>query len=204
MCLLTMAKSGTTQLAAELSPAGPKCRVGSRAIARMSTALRSNKRGAVLVEFGFVIIPFMALLMACLYTSLVFFSQQVLETAVQNAARRMAVGTSQKAATTQAAFKNEVCAELPTFMQCSRLYIDVRSATTFSGLNMTTTVPATDADGNVTGSGAYDAIPKNQIGMVRFAYIWPTGGGPLGLTLANSANGRRLLVATSVFQAEPY
>ena len=167
-------------------------------------SVRGANGGAVLVEFGFVVIPFIALLLACLYTSLVFFSQQLLETSVQKAGRLMAVGTPQKTAVTQVAFKNLVCADLPSFMQCSRLYVDVRAATSFSNLNMASTTPATDANGNVTNTGSYDNVAKSQIGMVRLSYIWPTGNGPLGLNLANNGKGLRILVATSIFQAEPY
>jgi Flp pilus assembly protein TadG len=166
--------------------------------------LRADASGAVMLEFAFVAIPFIAMILASLYTSLIFFSSQALETAVQTSARLMMTGTAQKAATTQAAYKTQVCANLPTYMKCSRIYIDVRTAGSFSTMNMAAPTPTIDADGNVTNSGGYTSIPKGQIGMVRLAYVWQAGSGPLGLDLSNTTGNNRVLIATSVFITEPY
>ena len=106
--------------------------------------------------------------------------------------------------TTQAAYKAQVCAALPGYMKCSRLFVDVRKATSFASLDMTDPVVAIDADGNVTNSGGYAVIGKGEKGMVRLAYVWQAGTGPNGLDLSNTTGGNRILVATSVFQAEPF
>jgi Flp pilus assembly protein TadG len=166
--------------------------------------LRCDASGAVMLEFAFVAIPFIAMILASLYTSLIFFSSQALETAVQTSARLMITGTAQKAATTQAQYKTQVCATLPTYMKCSRLYVDVRAAGSFGAMDMTAPTPTIDASGNVTNSGAYATVPKSQIGMVRLAYVWEAGKGPLGLDLSNTSGNNRVLVATSVFITEPY
>jgi Flp pilus assembly protein TadG len=166
--------------------------------------LRADVSGAVMLEFAFVAIPFIAMILASLYTSLIFFSSQALETAVQKSARLMITGTAQKASTTQSQYKTQVCANLPTYMKCSRLYVDVRAAGSFGAMDMTAPTPTIDADGNVTNSGGYAAIGKSQIGMVRLAYVWEAGKGPNGLDLSNTTGNNRVLVATSVFVTEPY
>jgi Flp pilus assembly protein TadG len=166
--------------------------------------LRDNTDGAVMLEFAFVVIPFIAMILASLYTSLVYFTSQGLDTAVQKSSRSIMTGVSQLAGTTQSAYKTQVCATLPTYMKCSRLYVDVRRATSFASLNMAAPTPTIDANGDVTNSGAYDTIGRGEIGMVRIAYVWPAGTGPMGLDLSDRANGQRLLIATSVFRAEPY
>ena len=170
--------------------------------------LGHEARGAVMLEFAFVVIPLIGLMMASLYTSIIFFSSQALETTVQSSARLMITGSAQMASggagTTQAAYKTKVCAALPGYMKCSRLFVDVRKSTSFASLDMTAPVVAIDADGNVTNSGDYAVIGKGEKGMVRLAYVWQAGTGPNGLDLSNTTGGNRILVATSVFQAEPF
>ena len=157
-----------------------------------------------MLEFAFVVIPFMAMIFASLYTSLVFFCSQALETTVQSSARLIITGTAQKAGTSQVDFKAQVCAKLPNFMKCSRLYVDVRKANSFAALNMAAPALTIDADGNVTNTGAYNLPAKGEQGMVRIAYVWPTGTGPGGLDLSNTSNNNRILISTSVFMAEPF
>ena len=166
--------------------------------------LRADCGGAVMLEFAFVAIPFIGLILASLYTSLIFFSSQALETAVQQSARLMITGVPQKAGTSQSAYKTQVCANLPTYMKCSRLFVDVRTSGSFAAMDMSASVPTIDADGNVTNSGNYAVIPRGQTGLVRLAYVWQAGRGPNGLDLSNTTGGNRILVATSVFIAEPY
>jgi hypothetical protein len=95
-------------------------------------------------------------------------------------------------------------------MKCSRLFVDVRRAAPsvasnmFGDLDMTAPVVTIDANGNVTNTGSYETIAKSEIGMVRLAYVWQAGSGPNGLDLSNMSGGNRLLIATSVFRAEPY
>ena len=171
------------------------------------TALRRfgvDKSGAVLLEFSFVVIPFIALIVASLYTSLIFFTSQALETSAQKAARLMVTGISQKAATTQADYKTAVCATLPGYMKCNRLFVEVRRATSFASLNMAAPAPAISATGTVTNTGDYQTPAKSERGMVRLSYVWYAGSGPNNFTLSDRADGNRVLVATSVFMAEPY
>ncbi len=164
----------------------------------------TNKSGAVMLEFSFVVIPFIALIVASLYTSLIFFTSQALETSAQKAARLMITGTSQMAGTSQANYKTAVCATLPGYMKCDRLYIEVRRATSFASLNMAAPAPAISPTGTVTNSGDYNTPAKSERGMVRLSYVWYAGSGPNDFTLSNRTDGNRVLVATSVFMAEPY
>jgi Flp pilus assembly protein TadG len=166
--------------------------------------IRRNDNGAVLVEFAFVVIPFIALILASLYTSLIYFSTQALETAVQTSARSIVTGTTQIAGTSQSAYKTQVCNNIPKYMDCSKLYVDVRRATTFASLDLSAPNVTVNASGNVTNSGSYETIGKSEMGMVRIVYVWEAGSGPLGLDLSTTSNGKRLLFATSVFRAEPY
>lgn len=165
---------------------------------------RNDQSGAVLLEFSFVVIPFIALIVASLYTSLIFFTSQALETSTQKAARLMMTGASQTAATSQADYKAAVCATLPGYMKCDRLFVEVRRATSFASLNMAPPNPTISSSGTVTNVGDYQTPAKSERGMVRLSYVWYAGSGPNNFTLSNRADGNRVLVATSVFMAEPY
>lgn len=166
--------------------------------------LRCNQRGAVMLEFAFVAIPFIALILASLYTSLIFFTGEALNTSNQKAARLMITGTAQRASTTQANYKAQICATLPGYMKCNRLFVDVRKASTFTSLDTSASSVFIDSSGNVTNSGSYQTIAKGEIGMVRLVYVWYAGSGPNGLDLSNTTGGNRTLTTTSVFMAEPY
>ncbi|HET8612137.1 MAG TPA: TadE/TadG family type IV pilus assembly protein, partial [Sphingomonas sp.] len=52
-------------------------------LARRLARLRGDSRGASIVEFAIVAAPFLALLIAIVETSLVFFAQQGLETTAE-------------------------------------------------------------------------------------------------------------------------
>jgi Flp pilus assembly protein TadG len=160
--------------------------------------------GAVMLEFAFVVIPFIALILASLYTSLIFFTSQALESSVQRAARQIATGSAQKAGTTQAQYKTAICASLPGYMKCNRLFVEVRRATSFASLDLSAPAPTINAAGEVTNSGDYQTVATSERGMVRLSYVWYAGSGPNNLNLSNRADGNRVLVATSVFMAEPY
>lgn len=184
---------------------GKATRIAARRSA--ASALRrigDDKSGAVMLEFAFVVIPFISLILASLYTSLIFFTSQALETSVQKAARLMSTGTAQKAGTTQAAYKTAVCATLPGYMKCNRLFVEVRRANSFASLNMSAPSPTINSAGQVTNSGDYQTIARSEQGMVRLSYVWYAGSGPNSFNLSNRADGNRVLVATSVFLAEPF
>ena len=175
-----------------------------RDVAFVLSRLGRNNDGAVMLEFAFVVIPFIALILASLYTSLIYFTSQALDSAVQRSARVMITGAAQKAGTTKTAYKTQVCNNLPTYMKCSRLFVDVRKASTFASMDLSAPTLTIDVDGNVTNSGSYETIAKGEKGLVRLAYVWYAGTGPNGLDLSNTTGGNRILIATSVFMAEPF
>lgn len=170
-------------------------------------ALRSlgrDRRGGVLVEFAFVVGPFVALMIAVLQTSLTFFAQQNLETTAEKSVRQLLTGSAQSSGMTKAQFKTLVCSKLPAFMKCSNVMIDVQVADYFSSANTGAPTLTYDAGGNVSNSWAYQPGVPGQITVARIMYVWDTSKGPLGFDLSTMSRGKRLLVSTSVFKTEPY
>lgn len=162
-----------------------------------------RKDGSTVVEFGIIIVPFIALMFAIIETALVFYASQVLETATADSARLIMTGQAQKQGMTQSQFKTQVCARLLALFNCnSGIQIDVQSYSTFSGANISQPI---DADGNVDTSGfGFTPGVQGNIVVVRVIYEWPTFVRQFGLDLATLPNGKRLLMSTAAFRNEPY
>ncbi|MDE2376159.1 TadE/TadG family type IV pilus assembly protein [Bradyrhizobium sp.] len=179
----------------------------------MLRRFRRNGRGSAAVEFALVAPLFFALLFAIIETALMFFASQVLETITQNSARMIMTGQAQSGAMpvcqvagvntpcTQAAFKTYVCSQIPALFDCSSLYVDVSSFTSFS----TVTLPShINAAGNFDQTTGYAAGGPGDIVVVRLFYQWPLFVTGLGYNISNLAGNKRLLVATAAFKNEPY
>lgn len=166
--------------------------------------LADDIRGVSAIEFGLVATPLFAIMIAILQTSLTFFAQQTLESAAEKSVRSLMTGNAQAGGKTQAQFKTDVCNNLPSFMKCSKVMVDVQTATTFSDASTASPTLTYDAGGNVTNTFKYAPGTAGAINVVRIMYIWDEQKGPLGFDLSNMSGGARLLLVTSVFKTEPY
>lgn len=177
-----------------------------RRIVRWVAAARRLKRGqdgAVAVEFGLVVIPFLALVFAIMETALIFFAGQTLETAAADSARLIMTGQAQTQGLNQGTFKNAVCAKVHGLFDCNTgVYIDVRKYASFSNISLTNPV---DANGNLQNNFSYDPGGPGDIVVVRLLYKWPVYVSLLGLNgLSNMSANNRLLISTVAFRNEPY
>jgi Flp pilus assembly protein TadG len=157
--------------------------------------------GAAAVEFAFIAAPFLALIFAIIETSLVFFAGQALQTATTNAARLIFTGQAQSGNYSASSFKTAVCNSLTVMFNCtSSLYVNVQKYSSFASAN--TTPPMTNGQLNTTNLGFSPGGP-NDVVVVQAYYLWPIYASVLDY-LANQSGNKRLLVATTVFQNEPY
>jgi len=182
---------GTTQLSAT-----------RRLFGRGTKAFARNKRAATIIEFAIVAAPLIALLIATLQTSLVFFAQQTLETVSEETSRQILTGAVQQAGLSQQDFQKMACNNLPAFMNCANLMIDVQTADSFADVD-TSTPALTNPDGTKK-TWQFNPGGAGDIVVMRTMYLLPVVGGPLGFNLANADTSHRLLIATAVFQTEPY
>ena len=165
--------------------------------------LSRSSKGNALMEFAICAPPFMALLLACAQFALIYFAQQGVQTSAEMMARRLMTGELRQSNTSAAQFKTAACLTLPTYMQCSKLTIDARQASTFAGIDAATPSYTYDASGKVTNA-QFSTGTAGSIVILRLLYPWSTVSGPLGLNMSNQATGPRLLIGTMVFQSEPY
>lgn len=199
---------------------------------RFGSSLWKNRKGAALLEFAIVGPAFLALLLAILYTMLIYLAQQLLETAAQGSGRLMLTGAAQTVALsnghvgmTASDFKNAICNGttgtapdgstitipplLPPMLTCSRLTVNVATATTYNVGSTASPTFVYDSNGVLTSTNTgynYQSggSGKNRIVVLQLVYLWPTGKGPLGLDLTDQPNSNRQLVATTVFTTEDY
>ena len=163
---------------------------------------RRNQKGATTIEFAMVVTPFMALMFAIIETAIVFFAGQTLETAVGDSARLIITGQAQQQGFDQNKFKQAVCSRVYALFDCTNgMIVDVRKYTSFAAAQ---TGKPIDANGNLINDFAYQPGCPGDIVVVRIMYQWPVYVSFVGLNLADMANGKRLLIATSAFRNEPY
>ena len=179
-------------------------------LARCVSRLRSydnfigEQRGAAAVEFALVAAPFLALLLALLQTTLVFFAGRVLDETTEEASRYILTGQAQTSNMTQSGFATWVCGNTFALFNCNNFMINVQNYASFAGANTGAPTLTFDSKGQVSNTWTWSPGNPGDIVVVQVMYQWPVYLGPLGFSLANLANGNRLLVSTAVFKNEPY
>lgn len=174
--------------------------------ARLFKAFRRRQDGATAIEFAMVALPFFMILFAVIETAMVFYTSQVLETAVANASRAIRTGQAvtkyPNPATALANFKNDICAGVTTLVDCqATVQIDVKSFTSFATAN----AAATTSGGNLdTSAFGYQVPGPNQIFVVRAVMAYPLYVPAWGNGLATLNGGKRAIVASAAFRTEPF
>ncbi len=163
--------------------------------------LRRAQDGTSAIEFALLGVPFIALLVAILETGLVFFSQQLLQTATTAAVRSIMTGQAQTAGTTSAQFKQSVCDNASSIFNCANMYVNVQKFSTFSGMSQMSPI----SNGSFNSAGlSYAMGGPGDIILVQTFYKLAVSSGPLGFNISNIGGGQDLIVGTAVFRNEPY
>ncbi len=164
-------------------------------LARTAVRFARAERGATAVEFAFVSIPFLLLILAMIELGLVFLVSLTLENAIIDGGRTIRTGEVQGAKTTAADFKIAVCKKMNWLGdRCAgALTLDVRTYADFASINKAT---APDPP-------AWDPGKAGSIVLVRAYYTWPLVT-PLLNTGLQSADGKRIIYAATAFMNEPY
>ena len=175
-----------------------------------------NRLGTTAIEFGLLAIPFLGILLATFDTGVGFFAERNLDAAAQNAARQIRTGAVQAAGVVKVSdfINTYVCPSggmLNSFVDCTKLIVDVRTSTTLTGNDLTNDFyKAGSSNPNQFCLGAPKAIT-----IVRIAYPMPwylpvvSLGGiaqTAGLVndVPNNPGWKLLLVSASAVRTEPY
>ena len=162
-----------------------------------------HQDGAVAIEFGLVLAPFLLLLFMIMETALVFFAGQTLETAAADSARLIKTGQAQTQGLNTDTFKQAVCARIYGLFDCSQgMMVDVKAYSQFSSIDGAT-VPVDPATGDP--KTRYEPGGPGEIVVVTLMYKWPISVTMTQAFLGNQ-NGKsaRMLTSTVAFRNEPY
>lgn len=175
--------------------------------------ISADERGATAVEFSVVAVPFIGIVMAIFQTGLVLFTSEGLEAAVGDASRAIMTGQVQSGSmTTIAAFRDQMLCSptaprvriLPSYIDCSKLIIDVQQAATFAGSD-------TSRNFYTNSSPSFEPGGAGCVVVVRVAYPLPIIFPILTATGVNTAGQvtqggglKYMLLSTSVFRNEPF
>ncbi|WP_240232069.1 TadE/TadG family type IV pilus assembly protein [Devosia lacusdianchii] len=164
-----------------------------------------DERGATIIEFGLLAVPFFSILGAILETSIIFLSTQALDSAVQDASRLVRTGQARSTILTADDFRQEVCGRLfGLFRDCDGLFVDVQQVSNFASVNVSPPVDPTCATACEWSRGdAYQPGQGSSIMVVQVYYKWPVMLN-FGLGLADLPDSKRLFAAVTVFRNEPF
>ena len=163
----------------------------------------SERRGQTAVEFALIAAPFFFIIFGLMEICLIFIMSTVLEHAVSDSSREIRTGQAQEAGFSKVEFRNSVCDKMFGLMGCdSNLHIDVKRLSNFSSADLGSPL---DADGNFDDS-SFDFQPggSNDIIAVRVFYEWSLVTPIMSAPLANMANGKHMIQASTVFRNEPF
>ncbi|ODN70911.1 TadE/TadG family type IV pilus assembly protein [Methylobrevis pamukkalensis] len=170
---------------------------------RLLGRFRRDRTGAAAIEFAIVAVPFLVLLFAIIETSVIHFASGILDTATSTAARDIRTGRAKQDNWTTSSFKQEVCNGLSGMFDCEgRLYVDVKSYSGFAAADLSS--PLNDDRELDDDDFGYTSGDRGEIIVVRTFYRWPVIFDFFSLSLADMANGDRLLGSVVTFRNEPF
>ena len=184
-----------------------------RPVCRALRRLRRDERGHTALEFSLVALPFFLFTFGIMGTGLHFFTTSTLEHAAEAASRKLRTGEAQQNGKTIADFKEMVCQEAGTFIDCTKLNVHVQNAEEWKDLVPVEceTAPNDPFSGTLTPPTGTPTDPissssggANARVMVTLCYEWDFAQKVPFLRMGDLGNGSALLQASTAFQVEPY
>lgn len=159
-----------------------------------------DQDGVTAIEFAMLAMPFFALLMAIVETSLLFFAGQVLESSVDDVGRKIRTGQLDQTMT-EDQLRNEICDSAAVLFDCDGLLIDMQVVATYDELGDS---PKPE-DGELDSSDfKFEAAGPKQIVMLTVVAEWPVFTNYLQQYLSDLTNGNAVLTGIAAFKTEPY
>jgi Flp pilus assembly protein TadG len=132
-----------------------------------------DERGATLVEFSLIALPFFILLLGTFEIGFHYWANKELDDAASTAARLIRTGQAQAANMTAADLKAEVCSRAAILVDCTvRMRLDVRSAETFAGI---TPPDPLNAGGTLKTDNDFTYSPGSgeDVVLISAFFDWP-------------------------------
>lgn len=176
-----------------------------RGVSRVCRRYNTDQSGVTAIEFGIVGIPFLLLVLGTMEMGLAFFVNRIVDNAVLESARMIRTGQAEKGNFSPAAFKADICSNLPDVLcDLDKFAVDVRSYSSFAGLDDLKNHSMLDEDGNLNISFEYNDGDASSIVVVRVIYRWPMFSALMQFDAGDTGSAERLLSSTAVFRNEPF
>jgi Flp pilus assembly protein TadG len=183
---------------------------------------RKAERGVTAIEFAFVAPVFLMVTGVMLESGFMLFTEYVLQTSVQKAAREMKTGRAQSGGVTAAGFKDKICGAGSLggiVIDCSKVTVYARNATSLGTLrsNMPSFLNVGNSFGGPPNPSNYSCGKAlDAVGVVA-TYDWtfkipyfmyPLGNVNMGTSsmfgISVSGANQRRLFGLAVFRNEPF
>ena len=163
-----------------------------------------DERGVTAIEFGALALPFFTIILAIIQTAVMLLATQVLDSALEDASRR--VRTGEAAAYTPSQFRDYMCASTFNLLDCSQ--IQIRSEVLATGFGAVTINPTVEDCTTSTCTfraswPAYDPGKCAQVVQISAYYRYPLIVVLPYFNLKNQPDNYRLINAIRVFRNEP-
>ncbi len=190
-------------------PFYPRRRLSPAPRGRVARWLR-NDRGATAVEFAIVAVPFFLFVLGTIGVGLYFFTTSSLEHGVEAAARKIRTGQAQKSDLTVGEFKQLVCDEAGSYIDCNKLHVLLQHASDWSGISPQSCVDSGNSMAASTGNSGdalYDYTGgSSEVVLVTLCYEWDLARlfSFLKLGTGSDGSGSAIIQAATAFRVEPY
>ncbi len=159
---------------------------------------------SVAVEFSFIAMPFIILLVGIVEVGLFFGTAVMLEGAAGDAARMIRTGQVQTSGDPIGTFADRLCEQTALFVDCGALQYEVIPVADGEFTNVAGMDPVFDADGNLVSAG-FDPGGSEDVVLVRIVYKYTFLTPLLGELMETTANTNQAsLMSTVVIKNEPY
>ena len=169
--------------------------------------LRHDDSGATAVEFAIVAGPFFFLIGCIVETGLMLFTEYVLQSSVQEAARLVRTGQAQEGSRDAGWFKNAVCDTAGVIINCSGdVSVYLRADATFAALQsaLPSYLSVGASYGGSATSSSYDCGAAGEAVALVATYDWDFAF-PFMNFLGNFRGGEvRRIYGLAIFRNEPF
>lgn len=162
-----------------------------------------KENGVVAVEFSFIALPFIIMIIGTIEMALMFTSQSLLAASTGTAARLIRTGQIQQGAgDPEETFRAAVCDFASVLIACEDIQFQVVDLDNFGDAGDFPDAEF-DEDGNLQNQG-FSSGGVSDIVLIRVAYNYKIITPLMQPVLTNTGSGSRAMVSTLVLQTEPY
>jgi len=171
---------------------------------RRGGALARDEDGVTAIEFALLAPIFFTMIFAIIETAMVFFAGQILDSAVEDASRRIRTGQAQTDGFQMTEFRNLMCQSTFGLFDCSKIRITVQTIANFATATAPPVQTCTSSSCTWTLEEQFLPGEGREVIQVRAYYRWPLLITLPMFNLKNQPDNYRLISGTRVFRNEPF